>query len=186
MTPRVRARRAVATNFQFVSTFECDPGLPPARRGPASPHTQVFSQTGWKPIPRAVATNFQFVSTIERDPGLPPARRGPASPHTHGFSQTGWKPIPRAVATNFQFVEPPNVPRLRRQPDTAQRLLYHRHAQPRRITDRFETYRSRAGCVTLTRRWSSRTRSLFLTSFSRASWRSSLALRSAAPSCSWP
>ena len=42
MTPRVRARRAVATNFQFVSTIERHPGLPTARRGPASPHTPVF------------------------------------------------------------------------------------------------------------------------------------------------
>jgi hypothetical protein len=84
MTPRVRARRAVATNFQFVSTIERDPGLPTARRGPASPHTQGFSQTGWKPIPRTVATNFQFVEPLSV---IPVSHRhdGAQRPRTHRF-----------------------------------------------------------------------------------------------------
>ena len=105
MTPRVRARRAVATNFQFVSTIERNPGLSSARRGPASPHTPVFSQTGWKPIPRAVATNFQFVSTIECDPGLSSARRGPASVRRTNLKICSCQSnrVPRPITTTQQL-----------------------------------------------------------------------------------
>ena len=105
MTPRVRARRAVATNFQFVSTIERDPGLPMARRGPASPHTPGFSQTGWKPIPRPVATNFQFVSTIECHPGLSSARRGPASVRRTNLKICSCQSnrVPRPITTTQQL-----------------------------------------------------------------------------------